>query len=56
MIVIEKRTGDRIEVSPYYLHGRLIAYTGDVVVTCEDGSEVNMGKHAWLPNEIKILN
>lgn len=56
MVVIEKKTGDRVDVTPYYLCGRLVAYTGDIVVTCEDGTELNMGKYAWLPDEIKILN
>jgi hypothetical protein len=56
MIVIEKNSGQRFDVSPYYLHGRLVAYVGDLVLTCEDGNEINFGKHSWLPDEIKIIN
>lgn len=56
MIVIEKSTGDRVDVTPYYLYGRIVAYTGDVIATCEDGTELNMGKHVWLPDEIKIFS
>ena len=56
MVVIEKKTGERINVMPFYLHGRVVAYTGELVLTCEDGTELNLGRRAWLPEEIKILN
>ena len=56
MTVIEKKTGERINVMPFYLHGRVVAYTGDLVVTCEDGSDINLGRRAWLPTEIEIFH
>lgn len=47
MRAIDKNTNEIMEVEPYYLHGRIVAYTGRYQVTGLD-----MGMYAWLPDEL----
>lgn len=47
MRAIDKNTNEIMEVEPYYLHGRLVAYVGEYKV-----NGLNMSRFAWLPNEL----
>jgi hypothetical protein len=50
MKAIVKNTKKEIEVTPYYLYGRVVAYVSDNVV---EGIDFG-GKYAWLPDEIDL--
>ena len=43
-----KSTKERVDVSPYYLYGRIVAYTSDNIV---EGIDFG-GKRAYLPDEL----
>ena len=47
-----KRKGKEIEVYPYYLYGRIVAYITDNVVA---GIDLR-GKYAYLPDELVDMN
>ena len=43
-----KSTKEMVEVSPYYLYGRIVTYTSDNIV-----EGINFGgKYAYLPDEL----
>ena len=50
MKAIEKRTGKTIEVEPYYLDGRIIAYRG-----YSDLPGFEKTRQAYLPDELSLL-
>lgn len=43
-----KNTHRLVDVEPYYLYGRIVAYVGDNVV---EGIDLG-GKYAYLPDEL----
>lgn len=50
MKAIIKNTGQEIEVEPYYLYGRVVAFVGENIV-----EGINLGgKYAYLPSEITL--
>jgi len=51
MKAIYKNTGKVVEVIPYYLHGRIVAYVGDNIV---EGIDFG-GKYAYLPDELDLI-
>lgn len=54
MKTVVKATGRVVEVVPYYLHGRIVAYVGDNTIEV-DGKVIDFGgKYAYLPDEIEF--
>lgn len=54
MKTVVKATGRVVEVVPYYLYGRIVAYVGDNAIEV-DGKVINFGgKYAYLPDEIEF--
>lgn len=47
MKAIDKNTNEIMEVEPYYLYGRVVAYVGNYRV-----KDLDMGMYAWLPDEL----
>lgn len=43
-------TNQLVEVAPYYLYGRIVAYVGDNVI---EGIDLG-GKYAYLPDELNL--
>lgn len=45
-----KATKEIVNVTPYYLYGRIVAYVGDNIV---EGIDLG-GKYAYLPDELDL--
>lgn len=53
MKALNKKFGEIVEVTPFYLYGRIVAYIGDSWFK-RQGIEVGDDKMAYLPDELNF--